>query len=184
MSEEIITKRCSRCKGEPKPVSQFHKNRTTKDGYAYWCKSCCQKYFNTERSKASHRKYEQSEKRKATTLKYQQTPTRKKATRLHAAKYAKSIRGQAKRKAWRQSQRGKESHRLAIAKQYQNNPEKVKARKKVTHAVESGQLPKIFTMSCHYCSKPATNWHHWKGYALEHALDVVPACRICDIKHH
>jgi hypothetical protein len=31
------TKLCSKCKQE-KPVSQFYKSKTSKDGYTYWCK--------------------------------------------------------------------------------------------------------------------------------------------------
>lgn len=37
MEKEV--KRCSRCQ-ETKPLSEFHKNRSTKDGYSYWCGVC------------------------------------------------------------------------------------------------------------------------------------------------
>lgn len=59
MAEQIITKRCSRCK-ELKPLSEFYKNLFNKDGYQYFCKICGQKYLKkyrqTEKYKMSHLK--------------------------------------------------------------------------------------------------------------------------------
>lgn len=34
-----LTKRCSHC-GETLPISKFVHNRSTKDGYDYWCSYC------------------------------------------------------------------------------------------------------------------------------------------------
>ena len=36
-------KRCIKC-GEFKPLSEFHKNRASKDGLAYFCKPCNNKH--------------------------------------------------------------------------------------------------------------------------------------------
>lgn len=55
-------KRCSKC-GEDKPVSEFYKNRQTKDGLQPECKSCKNKYqdakrkANPEKFNAYHRKW-------------------------------------------------------------------------------------------------------------------------------
>ena len=38
-----MTKYCSRCDTD-KPVSEFSKNKNTKDGLAYYCKTCYSKY--------------------------------------------------------------------------------------------------------------------------------------------
>ena len=42
------TKRCTKC-DRTKPLEEFSKNRSNKDGFAYWCKSCMavyhKKYF-------------------------------------------------------------------------------------------------------------------------------------------
>ena len=35
----MTNKTCSRCK-ETKPVSEFNKNRSSKDGLTFWCKGC------------------------------------------------------------------------------------------------------------------------------------------------
>jgi hypothetical protein len=34
-----MSKHCTKCKME-KPLSEFHKNKTNKDGYAFYCKQC------------------------------------------------------------------------------------------------------------------------------------------------
>ena len=39
----MIQKRCSKC-GKVKPVTEFYKNRTSKDGLRFWCKECCRQY--------------------------------------------------------------------------------------------------------------------------------------------
>lgn len=31
---------CTRCWGDPKPVSEFYKNRSRPDGLSVWCKEC------------------------------------------------------------------------------------------------------------------------------------------------
>lgn len=41
-------KRCSKCK-EEKQTSEFHKNRTRKDGLQYRCKACLRAYQNSSR---------------------------------------------------------------------------------------------------------------------------------------
>ena len=52
------TKRCSKC-GETKGVSEFHKNKNSKDGFAHWCKDCCSKnlkrYYKNNRDKLLNR---------------------------------------------------------------------------------------------------------------------------------
>jgi len=51
-------KRCVTCKQE-KPFSDFHKNKSEKDGYHSQCKQCRQKYseINSERIKKYSKKY-------------------------------------------------------------------------------------------------------------------------------
>ena len=49
MTEEL-TKKCTKCRREL-PLSEFNKDKTTKDGLKYWCKSCC-----NERNKTRVRK--------------------------------------------------------------------------------------------------------------------------------
>jgi|SRR5271166_6136037 len=37
---ETLTKRCTKCRTLKIPQTDFHKDRSTKDGLRYWCKSC------------------------------------------------------------------------------------------------------------------------------------------------
>lgn len=43
LRQEGFTKKCGKC-GAEKPVSEFFRNRTRKDGYGHRCKSCCKSH--------------------------------------------------------------------------------------------------------------------------------------------
>ncbi|KKL16324.1 hypothetical protein LCGC14_2496730 [marine sediment metagenome] len=98
-------KRCSTCKREL-PLSEFSKDRATKDGLQYQCKSCAKEYYRqycqsekgkvagagatkkyrgTEKGKATRVRYQRSLKGKAAHKKYEQSPGRK-AIRTRANK--------------------------------------------------------------------------------------------------
>ena len=51
MSDEIVTKRCPKCK-TIKPVSEFYRKTRSKDGYQFLCKIC-----HREEVRVSSRKY-------------------------------------------------------------------------------------------------------------------------------
>lgn len=53
------------------------------------------------------------------------------------------------------------------------------ARNAVNNAVKKGELPRVSTLPCSKCGKPATGYHHHKGYAKEHRLSVIPTCNKC-----
>ena len=95
--EDIMeTKICSTCK-EEKPLKEFHKNKTRKDGMVYQCKDCVKlheqskaikeyrlKYFTSEKGMAVRRKYSKSESGRTAairaTRKYsQKNPLKRKA---------------------------------------------------------------------------------------------------------
>ena len=63
------TKRCSKC-GETKPVSEFFKDKTKKDGYRSGCKACHKAYFQSHRGKSVQAKHAKSKKRKASIEKF------------------------------------------------------------------------------------------------------------------
>ncbi len=100
-------------------------------------------------------------------------------------------------KEYSQTERGRESHRKgsytyersekgkAVKKrQYLRYPEARKARSVVNELVRNGIMPPAKSLQCNYCQKQAQQYHHHLGYAPEHWLDVVPACRLCDAKEH
>lgn len=124
-------KTCSKCK-ETKPMSEFYKDRSKKDGLRSWCKSCFKRYRKSEKSKACDKAYKQSENGKATMKQFNA-----------------------------------------------RHPNYRKAMQAVNNAVAAGRLPRPDTLLCSYCPKPAQQYHHHKGYELEHWLDVVPVCLEC-----
>lgn len=51
-------------------------------------------------------------------------------------------------------------------------------------AIAEGRLPRLEDTPCIRCWAPATEYHHHRGYAPEHRLDVVPMCRPCHYAAH
>jgi len=144
MAEQIITKRCWKCK-EIKPLSEYHKAKRYKDGHNNLCKIC-----NLEQSSINAK----TPKRKASLKQYERTKIGKKVR----SKIGKRFRGRF--------------------------PERSKAKDAVNHAVAAGILPKIKTLQCYLCFKPAQEYHHYLGYEPKHWLDVLPACIKCHNKIH
>jgi hypothetical protein len=63
--------------------------------------------------------------------------------------------------------------------------QKMAARKVVRLAVAKGRLANPKLSVCALCkNQMAVMYHHYKGYDLEHQLDVIPVCRKCDKKDH
>ncbi len=77
-----------------------------------------------------------------------------------------------------------ENRKLARKRFLQEHPLQIKAKWAVHQMTRTGKLPKAKTLKCVYCGKQASQYHHWLGYQPEHWLDVVPACKLCDIKSH
>lgn len=221
MSEQIISKTCRVCK-QTKPLSEFYKALTNRDGFRNECKVCYSKYQKeyrqTERGKAAKKRHAQSKKGKAALKRYKQSKKGKTTDKRYAqsGKGRKTIR--TARKRYKQSEKGKtaikrqaqsEKGRATIKRHQQSekykatkkrysktkkgrevqitarkrfntrHPEQIKAKDAVNHAVKSGRLPRPDSLQCHYCPAQAKEYHHYKGYAPEHRLDVVPVCIKC-----
>ena len=165
MAKTIITKRCSHCK-QIKPISEFYKDKSQSKGYGFLCKPCALKkskiYQQTKQGKATKKRYDQSEKGKTKRKIYQQTAKFK----TYQRQYRQSKRGRAVRK------------RYALA-----YPKYEKAKSAVQTAIRKGILPKVTTLKCS-CGEQAVHYHHHKGYAKEHQLDVIPVCKKCHSLAH
>ena len=63
MSEQIKTKRCSKCK-QIKSISEFSKNHTRKDGHQYVCRQCRKQYYQTNKAeiRQNHQQYQKTHK--------------------------------------------------------------------------------------------------------------------------
>lgn len=138
MAEQIIIKRCTKCK-ETKPLSKFSKRSNRPCGYQSECKSCRLEY---------QRKYRQTE------------------------------RGKAIHKAGNQRYNRSEKGKFTLNRYYTRYPEKKKAKDAVGKAIKSGKLLEPTSLQCS-CGKQAAQYHHHKGYAPEHRLDVIPLCIKC-----
>lgn len=155
MAETIQTKYCPQCK-QFKPLSEFHKKQSNKDGFQTYCKPCRKILAQSETNRAYQKIYQQH---------YRQTEKGKVAYSKGNKKYRQTEKFKAKEKRYRV-----------------RYPGKVKAVKAINNAIKGGKLPRPDTLLCHYCPKPAQEYHHWHGYELEHYLDVVPVCIKCHNK--
>ena len=64
------------------------------------------------------------------------------------------------------------------------HPNQIKAQQAVNNAITANRLPRPDTLQCHYCPAQAEQYHHHKGYAKKHWLDVVPTCCLCHNNFH
>ena len=100
--------------------------------------------------------------------------------KLYLKAYRQSEKGKAAQKRYKQSQKGKANHRKTNIRYYNLHPERVRARDAVKMAIRNGRLPRPNNFQCS-CSEQAEQYHHHKGYAQEHRLDVIPICKKCHI---
>lgn len=100
------------------------------------------------------------------TIQYSKTEKAKKVAKEHRKKYSKTPQAKLLRNITQREYRIKNSLRA-------------RARGAVHNATQRGQLPRVTTLLCIKCSKPAQAYHHHNGY--EHKLDVIPVCLPC---HH
>lgn len=101
--------------------------------------------------------------------------------RRKTAKY-KAVK-KAYQERYRQTESAKICYRQCAAKQRVKFPERIKATNAVGRAVKTERLPRADTLKCS-CGEQAKEYHHHKGYAKEHWLDVVPKCKQCHVDIH
>ena len=157
MSETIVTLICSKC-NQIKPSSDFYKKRSHKSGHQGYCKIC-------------HGIHSRNWLRSPKGTKYK--------NRYKASKKGKEILNQCHKK-YIKSEKGK-AMMMRVREKY---PNRVKARVAVNHAIRDGMLPSTLFLLCSKCKKPAQQYHHHKGYAPEHWLDVIPICKKCHNSEH
>jgi hypothetical protein len=167
MAEQIITKRCTKCK-VIKSLFEFHKSRREKDGHQTYCKSCQKEYLKN---------YQQTDKAKEAFRLYTRRYSQTKKGKRQRKQYRQSIIGEAIHKNYRESDRGKIKHLATINRYNIRHPERVNARIIVSKAIKKGVLPPVYSLRC-ACGKPAKHYHH-PSYKPEYWLDVIPICLNC-----
>lgn len=159
-------KRCSKCK-ESKELSEFSRDRTKSDGYYSSCKICLHKVNQAYRDKSKakialkNKQYSLAHPeriRKASREWYQRNRDLAKERRKYIPEVAK-----------RNNQ-----------ERYLMNPEKIKARVAVYHAVKKGKL--IKPSNCSNCTLSTKLQAHHPDY--EKRLDVEWLCGNCHGLRH
>src|SRR5579863_3032176 len=147
----VTRKRCIAC-GEKVPLDGFHRHRQMADGHLNKCKVCVRKYV--QRWKALN-------------------PAKVRAWMdLPRQRVLKRLRG----KWWRDKNREKQSaSSRAHAARY---PERMKARRAVTHAIRDGRLKK---RPCERCGAKRAQAHH---HDYSKPLEVRWFCSLCHGLQH
>ncbi len=192
MADSIVTKTCSKCE-KNKPLGEFCRNRTKKGGLETACKTCASAYERSEAGKARQKRYAATEKRRVTRQRHKSSEkckaTQQRYERTEAAKdshrrYNSTAKGQISRAKIMKRHRATEKYKATSKRYRTQHPDQNNARMTIGLAVRSGTLPRASTLFCHNCGEPAQQWHHHKGYAPEHRLDVIPVCKKCHSHLH
>lgn len=101
--------------------------------------------------------------------------------KLCCKKYRQSEKGKLAQKRYQEHYR--KTEKCKAAKRRYSQSKKRKAISTVRYAVIKGSLPKVTTLKCK-CGKTARHYHHYKGYAPKHWLDVIPLCFECHYVHN
>lgn len=175
-------KTCGTCKTE-KPLADFAKERRQADGHCPMCREC---------RKAVCRKYRHSDKGKAQRERMEATAEWRARHKISVKKYRASALAKEKQREWwssdgykndrkarRRIAKYKEKHQAANLRYNRRHPDRQRARQAVNRLVRSGRWQRASDKVCEHCGRQAQEYHHHKGYAKEHRLDVIPLCEPC-----
>lgn len=145
------TKKCPKCIS--KPLSEFYKNASRKDGLQYICKVC---------SIASTAAYKKTDAGKAAKAKYAKTDASKACQAKYQVRY-------------RKTKAGKLSQIKSIVKYKSANPVKIKAKAAINNAIRDGRMER--PAACSECPSTSNIQGHHDDYALP--LVVRWLCQLC-----
>ena len=100
--------------------------------------------------------------------------------KLALQRYYATEKGKACIERYKKTKKGKETAR----KYRESHQEQITARNRVDAAVKSKKLLPAKTLKCSGCDEQAQEYHHHKGYAPEHWLDIIPVCIQCHVNLH
>lgn len=142
------TKRCPKCE-KVKPIDDFYKNKSRKDGFACWCKNCNGEYQKNNHKRASEyvKKWQRN------------NPEKAKA-------------GMSERiKRWKKNNPGKANE--SVKRWQRNNPQKLRILNKRKYlkrkAISKNRLNDRISSSIYRSLKNKKNSKHWEklvGYSL------------------
>jgi hypothetical protein len=173
-----MEKTCTGCK-VTKELKEFGNDKKGTFGKNQKCKACCK-----ARSKLTIHSQEAIENKK----KYRSEWQKQKRPLLNARlreRYIKNIdserkKANARQKKYMATAKGKAKHGEARKKYDQENPEKIKAQRKVRIEIKSGRM--IRPDVCEVCNKVSKTHGHHENY--NKPLEVIWMCSICHLYHH
>lgn len=150
MRKRRFSKRCSTCK-QVKLNNEFHRQKTSKDGYCCQCKDCRYKsnkrYFSTEKGKATMRRY-------ASSRKGRMKKSEGRQRRYHANLEESRRKGREASRRYRAStDNWRVSNRKSARRYRRKNPEKSKAHEVIHTAIRRNKIkrPEICEMADGTC---------------------------------
>lgn len=149
-------KTCTKCATE-KDETEFYKDNQKHDGLSSSCRECI----------------------KARVIARSHSPEGV----MWVKAYRQTAAYKAKKSRWYKSDLGRETNKRNNEKHIQRHPEHKHCRQEVMKAVMRGDIPPARELLCTLADKDCKGvmeYHHYKGYAPEHALDVMPVCNF----HH
>lgn len=161
------SKQCGRCHAE-KPLSDFYRHPRGLHGRSSHCKKC-----HAALVKANAARPEVRARKAELARAFRNSPE----GRAYTKALRQSPKGRANQKRERQSEKGKARMKRHLERDKQSG--KYYARLAVQNAVRYGKMPRVATLQCSQCGNQATGHHHYKGYAKENWLQVIPVCYPC-----
>jgi 5-methylcytosine-specific restriction endonuclease McrA len=164
---------CCKCK-EDKNTSEFHKNKSTKTGYAKQCKVC---------ARASHKIYRDSTKGTSTKASYRGSDKGKEARNKAVNTYNSTDARKSNSSKYSSSPKGKSTAAL--------NRHKRQASISRSDTVDLVALYEADGMKCHYCGIKLTHGHPQFKPTHDHIIpisqggehteeNIVAACKACN----
>ena len=169
-----LFKRCLTC-GETKSMEEFSRRTASRDGLQMHCKICLSATRKGKRKQSPAAKEKARLRNRQYQLKGRHPKPNSERKKAYSRQYYLLNKERHKQRHERYRQRKAEN-----ARQWRlNNPDGVHAHDAVKYAIRTGKLPRATDRACAHCGEPAAQYHHHKGYAREHWLEVTPLCVRC-----
>jgi len=178
-------KYCYACKQE-KPLADFGKNRSRKDGLCAECKECVRiinrEYRAKNREALSAKKREHWKKNRESCQQKQREyrDKNREACREKAREYCDRNREACREATRKYYKKHREKCCARIKRFKRRNPEKVKAHNAINHAIAAGKIKR--PVRCERCFEETFVEGHHSDYSKP--LEVEWLCRKCHCKAH
>lgn len=191
-------KKCSDC-DRVKPLEEFRKDKSTKDGRNYQCKACEAEYrkANRERYQEYNRQWREANREQRLEYLRQYREANREKRLEYFRQWYEANREQRREYSRQHYESNREKYRERSRQWAKENPDKVRAYKALRRARELEATTEPFTVEdlvriwgenpdCVYgCGRPAEHWDHFVPLALggHHSIyNLFPACAPCNLR--